>query len=40
MKPGSTVDDPEMAAMVEGPEPFFSGGGFSNVFPFVGLLPI
>ena len=43
MKPGSTVDDPEMAAMVDltgGTGPFFSGGGFSNVFPSVILLSI
>jgi len=34
MNPGSTVDDPEVAAMVDLPvTPFFSGGGFSNVFP-------
>ena len=43
MKPGSTVDDPEMAAMVDltgGPGPFFSGGGFSNVFQSVRLVSI
>ena len=36
MKPGSTVDDPEVAAMVtfDPPKgPFYSGGGFSNIFP-------
>ena len=34
MKPGSTVDDPEVAAMVSLSEgSFYSGGGFSNIFP-------
>ena len=35
MKPGSTVDDPEVAAMLSSGSkgPFFSGGGFSNIFP-------
>jgi hypothetical protein len=34
MKPGSTVDDPEVAAMVNLTyESFYSGGGFSNIFP-------
>jgi len=34
MKPGSTVDDPEVAAMVSlSHGPFYSGGGFSNIFP-------
>ena len=36
MKSGSTVDDPEVAAIVslsEGSQSFFSGGGFSNIFP-------
>ena len=39
MKLGSTVDDPEVAAMVNFTEgPFSSGGGFSNIFPSVRLL--
>ena len=34
MKAGSTVNDPEVAAMVSSTNgPFFSGGGFSNIFP-------
>ena len=34
MKPGSTVDDPEVAAMVTFSDgSFYSGGGFSNIFP-------
>jgi hypothetical protein len=36
MKPGSTVNDPEVAAMVSSglsKGAFYSGGGFSNVFP-------
>ena len=36
MKAGSTVDDPEVAAMVTSGlanGPFYSGGGFSNFFP-------
>ena len=34
IKSGSTVDDPEVAAMVSLSEGFFSsGGGFSNIFP-------
>jgi hypothetical protein len=34
MNPGSTVDDPEVAAMAYFPNgSFFSGGGFSNIFP-------
>jgi hypothetical protein len=35
MTPGSTVDDPEVAAMVALNSDglfFFSGGGFSNIF--------
>ena len=33
MKSGSTVDDPEVVAMVSLLEgPFYSGGGFSNIF--------
>ena len=36
MKPGSTVDDPEVAAIATAPNKtsFFSGGGFSNIFPW------
>jgi len=34
MNPGSTVDDPEVAAMVSLTKGnFYSGGGFSNIFP-------
>ena len=34
MKSGSTVDDPEVVAMVSlSARPFYSGGGFSNMFP-------
>ena len=39
IKPGSTVDDPEVAAignLTHGP--FYSGGGFSNVLSSVRLL--
>ena len=39
MKPGSTVDDPESAVMVNLTHgPFHSGGGFSNVLSSVRLL--
>ena len=39
MNPGSTIDDPEVAAMANlSLGPFYSGGGFSNVFPSVRLL--
>ena len=34
MNPGSTVDDPEVAAMDSfSGGSFYSGGGFSNIFP-------
>jgi len=32
IKPNASVWDPEEAAMAPGPVPFYSGGGFSNVF--------
>ena len=45
MKAGSTVDDPEVAAMVASgltgfiKGPFYSGGGFSNIFPSDYIIP-